>query len=122
MRIPTLAVLAAVLASSGALTCRAEYTPEVKRLPTEPVWEAHLANFNEVSYDAEAEKLLAAYEKASGHLIAPGAKKKVGLKIYSDSGPGMATPTALVKAVIASLERRGYKHGDIFPVGLHQLR
>ena len=122
MRIFTIAALALALASAGATPCRAEYTPEMKRLPKEPVWEAHLKGFTEADYDTAVERLIAAYEKASGHAIAPGAKKKVGLKIYSDSGPGMATPTALVKAVIASLERRGYQNNNIFLVGLNQLR
>jgi hypothetical protein len=34
----------------------------------------------------------------------------------------METPTGLVRAVIASLERRGYRNNDIFLVGLNQLR
>ncbi|HYP16574.1 MAG TPA: DUF362 domain-containing protein, partial [Opitutus sp.] len=54
--------------------------------------------------------------------LAPGEKKKVGLKIYTDSGPGMATPVPLVKAVIAALERRGFEPKNIFLVGLNQLR
>lgn len=112
----------ALLASAGAPTLRAEFTPEVKRAPTEPVWQAHLQGFDDKDYDAEVEKLISAYEKASGHKIVPGAKKKVGLKIYSDSGPGMATPTALVKGVISALERRGYANNKIFLVGLNQLR
>ena len=122
MRISTLAALVALLASAGAPTLRAEFTPEVKRAPTEPVWQAHLQGFDDKDYDAEVEKLISAYEKASGHKIVPGAKKKVGLKIYSDSGPGMATPTALVKGVISALERRGYANNKIFLVGLNQLR
>jgi hypothetical protein len=46
----------------------------------------------------------------------------VGLKIYADSGPGLATPIPLVKAVIAALQRRGYTQSEIFLVGLNQLR
>ena len=122
MRISHLAALAVLAAAAAAPALRAEFTPEVKRAPTEPVWQARLPSFSEGDYDVEVEKLIAAYEKASGHRIAPGAKKKVGLKIYSDSGPGMATPTALVKAVISSLERRGYANKDVFLVGLNQLR
>ena len=122
MRISSIAALAVLIASVPASVLRAEYTPEVKRAPTEPVWRAHLPGYGEPDYDAEVEKLIAAYEKATGHTIAPGAKKKVGLKIYSDSGPGMATPTALVKAVISALEKRGYANNNIFLVGLNQLR
>jgi hypothetical protein len=122
MRISTLLALAAALGTVGAPLCRAEFTPEVQRLPKEPIWQAHLSDFSEADYDAEVEKLIASYEKATGHRITPGAKKKVGLKIYSDSGPGMATPTALVKGVIAALEKRGYQNKNIFLVGLNQLR
>jgi hypothetical protein len=121
MRILTFALAAAALAASGT-PARAEFTPEVQRLPKEPIWEAHLKTFGEADYDTEVEKLISAFEKANHHPIVPGAKKKVGLKIYSDSGPGMATPTALVHAVIASLERRGYANSNIFLVGLNQLR
>jgi hypothetical protein len=121
MRILTFAALAAALAAAAPAP-GADVTPPVQRPPKEPVWEAHLDSFSEVSYAAEVEKLISAYERASGRPIAPGAKAKVGLKIYSDSGPGMATPNALVHAVIGSLERRGYAQKNIFLVGLNQLR
>jgi hypothetical protein len=122
MRILPFAALAAALATAGAPAGRADITPEVQRAPTEPVWQAHLKDFGDADYDAGVEKLISAFETARAKAIAPGKKRKVGLKIYSDSGPGMATPTALVRAVIAALERRGYKNGDIFLVGLNQLR
>jgi len=116
--------LAALAAALGALApaARAEYTPEAKRLPKEPVWEAHLSDFSDSDYDRELEKLIGAYELGSHRKIRPGTKHKVGLKIYSDSGPGMATPTGLVKAMIAALQRRGYASSDVFLVGLNQLR
>ena len=66
--------------------------------------------------------LLSNFEHRSGRKLVPGAKKKVGLKIYADSGPGMATPIPLVKSVISALERRGFEKEDIFLVGLNQLR
>ena len=68
------------------------------------------------------EQLIAAYESATGHRLVPGAKGKVGLKIYADSGPGLATPIPLVKAVISALVRRGFEPQNIFLVGLNQLR
>jgi hypothetical protein len=122
MRFSTYAAVAAALGALAAPLCRAEFTPEVQRLPKEPVWQAHLGDFGDEDYNREVEKLIGAYERASGRRIVPGAKHKVGLKIYSDSGPGMATPTALVKGVIASLGRRGYGNNDVFLVGLNQLR
>jgi hypothetical protein len=95
-----------------------------KKTPSkrEPVWEARLETFGEQDYDFHVERLIEAWEKAAGKKLAPGAKGKVGLKIFTDSGPGMATPIPLVKAVIAAMERRGFKHQNIFLVGLNQLR
>ncbi len=90
--------------------------------PKEPVWDAHLANFDAGGYEKAVEALFSAYEKASGHKIAPRQKKRVGLKIYSDSGPGLATPIPLTLAVIDALERRGFEKTNIFLVGLNQLR
>jgi hypothetical protein len=122
MRFSQLVPLAALLALCGAAQSRADFTPTVQRAPTEPVWQAHLQGFEEADYDDAVEKLIASYEKATGHIIRPRLKKKVGLKIYSDSGPGMATPVPLVKAVILALRKRGYANQDIFLVGLNQLR
>jgi hypothetical protein len=118
------AVLALMLASSPALVCRGDVKPgpPAPAPASEPVWQAHLPAFGEADYAVAVERLIGAFEKDRGHPIVPGAKKRVGLKIYSDSGPGMATPVPLVRAVIAALERRGYANKDIFLVGLNQLR
>lgn len=97
-------------------------TPEGVRPAAEPVWETQLPDFSPGSYDAKVEELLAQFESATGRKLVPGEKKKVGLKIYADSGPGMATPLPLVRAVIRSLERRGFATENIFLVGLNQLR
>jgi hypothetical protein len=94
----------------------------ISRKPTEPIWQARLPDFSEASYDKDVEELFRAFETKSGRKLVPGAKKRVGLKIYADSGPGMATPVALTKAVIAALERRGFEHQNIFLVGLNALR
>jgi hypothetical protein len=88
----------------------------------EPVWETRLAGFDEATYERQVEKMVSAFEKAAGRKLVPGAKRKVGLKIYADSGPGLATPVPLVKGVIAALKRRGFEHTDIFLVGLNALR
>jgi hypothetical protein len=89
---------------------------------SQPILEARLAAFDDAAYSAQVEALLVRFEKMSGHALKPGAKKKVGLKIYTDSGAGLATPQPLVRAVIAALERRGFKTENIFLVGLNQLR
>lgn len=91
-------------------------------LPPPIVFEARLRGFSAADYDTAVEKLLARLESAAGRKIAPLTKGKVGLKLYCESGPGLATPVALTRAVIAALERRGYAAGDIFLVGLNQRR
>ena len=96
--------------------------PVGPRAPREPVWQARLARFDALNYDRAVEALISSYERASHHRLAPGPKKRVGLKIYTDSGPGLATPIPLVKAVIAALERRGFENRNIFLVGLNQMR
>jgi hypothetical protein len=88
----------------------------------DPVWEARLSRFDQVNYDKAVEDLISAFERSSGHRLVPGLKKKVGLKVYTDSGPGLATPVPLVKAVIAALERRGFENKNIFLVVLNSLR
>jgi len=87
-----------------------------------PIWEIALGDFSQASYDRAVERIIRDFEGQSGWALVPGEKKKVGLKIYADSGPGMATPVPLVRAVIAALERRGFAKEDIFLVGLNQLR
>ncbi|MBI2516773.1 MAG: DUF362 domain-containing protein [Opitutae bacterium] len=90
--------------------------------PHQPVWDYTLPDFSDAAYRYAVEQMLQDFEHRTGRKLVPGAKKKVGLKIYTDSGPGLATPFPLVRAVIASLEARGYKTGDIFLVGLNALR
>jgi hypothetical protein len=90
--------------------------------PPQPVWDYLLPDFSDAAYRYAVEQMLQDFEKRTGRQLVPGAKRKVGLKIYTDSGPGLATPFPLVRAVIASLQARGYKTGDIFLVGLNALR
>jgi hypothetical protein len=118
--LPSFLLAAAITASSlaGAATTKA-----VPRTPSlDPVWQAQLPDFDTAAYDREVEALIQSFEKATGKKLVPGKKKKVGLKIYTDSGAGMATPVPLVRAVIHALERRGFEEHNIFLVGLNQLR
>lgn len=121
--LPFLLLSTAFLARAvPAIAADSAPAPAPKPPAIQPVWEARLANFSDEAYARQVEALFARFEAASGRKIAPGEKKKVGLKIYTDSGPGLATPVPLVKAVIAALERRGYQHQNIFLVGLNALR
>ncbi|AWI08108.1 DUF362 domain-containing protein [Ereboglobus luteus] len=114
------AILFSTMTLAAAAFARAADAPAPSGLT--PVWEATLPKFDAGAYDAKVELMLSKYEESTGRKLAPGPKKKVGLKIYTDSGPGMATPIALVKAVIAAMERRGFETENIFIVGLNQLR
>lgn len=86
------------------------------------VWEADLSAFDQPNYDRAVEELISHFEQATGHPVVPGPKKKVGLKVYTDSGPGLATPIPLVKAVMLALRRRGFEDKNVFLVVLNQLR
>ncbi len=112
--------------SLGLLPLLAARLPaaEVARAKPPPpiVWEARLGEFDRADYTAAVEKLFTKIETAAGRKIVPLEKHKVGLKIYAESGAGLATPIPLTQAVIAALERRGYAAGDIFLVGLNQQR
>ncbi|MDP3070856.1 MAG: DUF362 domain-containing protein [Opitutaceae bacterium] len=119
-------ISALLLGFALSLACSPAATPATGAKPappeTEPVWEARLAAFDEASYGQKVEKMIVAFETATGLKLVPGEKKKVGLKIYADSGPGLATPIPLVKAVINALKRRGFTNENIFLVGLNALR
>ncbi|MET0262494.1 MAG: DUF362 domain-containing protein [Rariglobus sp.] len=112
----------AILASSAAVRA-ADVAPASAARPVSPViWEAKVNGFSDETYAKRVEQLISQFEASVGQKLAPGEKRKVGLKIYADSGPGLATPLGLTKAVIAALERRGYEKADIFLVGLNQQR
>ena len=110
------------LALGGIARAGAADTAAPAKPAASPVLESELPGFGAADYAAAVEALFTRFEQLSGRRLAPGPKGKVGLKIYSDSGPGLATPLPLVEAVIAALERRGFKPGNIFLVGLSQLR
>jgi hypothetical protein len=109
----------------GALAPRLPAQPAAPAAPARvgpTVWEADLKNFEQADYTTAVEDLISRFEKARGKQLLPGPKRKVGLKVYTDSGPGLETPIPLVKAVIAALERRGFEDKNIFLVGLNALR
>jgi hypothetical protein len=115
-------MVAAAMSWAGVLPTRASETVAPPKPVPSPVLECELGSFRDQDYARAVEALFSQFEQTSGRRLVPGTKGKVGLKIYSDSGPGLATPIPMVKAVIAALERRGFKPGNIFLVGLSQLR
>jgi hypothetical protein len=86
----------------------------------DPVWEYPLKNFELRTYKQAVDRLFEAWEKKEGEAIHPGEKHKVGLKIYTAAGPGLATSKNLVRAVIGSLVDRGYAPNDIFLVDINK--
>jgi len=100
----------------------AEATAKPAPAVHQPVYEYKLPDFSDGSYRVAVEQMLQEFERKTGHPLVPGPKKKVGLKIYADSGPGLATPFPLIHAVCEALEKRGYMKENIFLVGLNPLR
>ncbi len=87
---------------------------------SDPVWEYAMKNFELRSYQTAVDTLFDEWEKNTGEAIEPGDKSKVGLKVYSASGPGLSTSKDLVRAVIGTLVDRGYAPSDIFLVDVNQ--
>lgn len=109
------ALLSALFAAAGLNAAEPVTAPGV-------VWEHSLSDFSDGAYRYAVEQTMQEVERTSGRPLTPGAKRKVGIKIYADSGPGLSTPFGLVRAVIAALEKRGFEKQDIFLVGLNPLR
>jgi len=120
-------VLAGLASATGGTTAPVP-SPVPVPAPVKDLWEAVLpvpapgAALASADYAAPVEGLIRAFEEQVGRGLTPGEKGKVGLKLYTDSGAGMATPQPLVHAVIEALMRRGYARENIFLVGLNQLR
>jgi hypothetical protein len=110
-------VFCALLACVAA---RAQSLWEVALAPLPPGTSPAMASPDH--YAGAVEALMQRFEEKVGRRLTPGEKRKVGLKLYAESGAGLATPQALVRAVIEALMRRGYAREEIFLVGLNQLR
>ncbi|RXK56201.1 DUF362 domain-containing protein [Oleiharenicola lentus] len=117
MRLPALPSLLCLVLLAAPLLRAADATPAVA-----PLFEHRLNDFSDADYRYAVEQTIQEFERSSGRSLVPGAKKKAGIKIYADSGPGLATPFGLVRAVITALEKRGFEKQDIFLVGLNPLR
>ncbi len=86
------------------------------------VWTFPMPAFSEERYRQGVERLLESFEETTGRRLVPGERGRVGLKIYTNSGPGLATPVPLVRAVVGSLENRGYSREDVFLVDVSRYR
>lgn len=95
---------------------------EIRPPGSNRVFEANLHDFSPEQYVAAVEKLIATFEKVHERRLVPGARRKAGLKVYADSGAGLATPPDLVRAVIQALERRGFRRDELFLIDLSAAR
>lgn len=77
------------------------------------VLQTRLNSFDVKNYNAAVSAMFSAFEKNSGKSLKRGSKGRVGLKIYTNSGAGLATPKNLIDAVVRQLQRRGYAAEDI---------
>ena len=78
------------------------------------VWEYTMPDFGDDAYQAGVKTLLRSFEERTGKYLVPRQKGRVGIKIYTNSGLGLATPRSLVKAVIDELVDRGFDRRQIF--------
>jgi hypothetical protein len=86
------------------------------------VWEWRFGEERDRDYPRAVEELFASFEEIRARPLEPGASGRVGLKVYTQSGPGLATPRDLVRAVVVSLERRGFERENIFLVDQSRFR
>ena len=78
--------------------------------PSNRVFKFQIEDFDLNNYTAAVENLLGIYERTQEMSFKPGEKGKVGLKVYSNSGPGLSTPANLVEAVVQSLVKLSLIH------------
>lgn len=82
--------------------------------------EENLANFSEEAYQQAVEAALTRFESERGVPLVPGATRKIGLKTYTYSGPGLCTRLPLLRSLILALEKRGFKREDMMIVDFHE--
>ena len=105
-----ISIFAIILSFAVSGTLQAQDSAKNMR---DTVFECGVPEWNDEAYKKSVSSLFSAFEKQRGEKIKKGAKGKVGIKVYTNSGAGHHTPKALVDAVIAQLEKRGYKKSDI---------
>ncbi len=108
----------------GTFSLNADFwdSEEERKKNSKIVWQYKLRKFSQKEYSRSVKALFRNFESTTGYSLRPGDKKKVGLKIYTNSGTGIATPKPLVKAVINSLMDRGYEKSDIFILDHSELK
>ena len=126
------AILCPVFAQNGENSEKLSAKPQTPPQPfaaysakfRDVVYEYAMQNFSDSEYENAVGAVFSATESALGKPIRPAKFGKVALKIYTNSGGGLATPQALVDAVIKELNLRGYANKNIAIVDMrrHYLR
>ena len=120
--------LALPLLLLSAATGHCAYGQDEEAKPFDPekmrgeIFECRVSDWTQDDYDRAVAAMFRAYEKSYGAKIRKGEKGRVGIKVYTNSGAGMATPVELTEAVIDQLERRGYKRGDVTIVDMSRRK
>jgi len=84
------------------------------------LWRWEMADFSAEEYRLGVQSLFQHYEEQAQFLLRPGEFKRVGLKIYTNSGAGLATPKPLVHAVVEQLRKRGFSSQQMFLLDQNQ--
>jgi len=120
----SVAGLALLLAADSRLGAQGELDMFADALPppSDTVFEYNLRGFSVGDYRNAVEDSLSLFEQMAGRRLERGERGRVGLKVYSDSGPGLSTPEALVEAIVQILEQRGYDRSEVFIMGMSARR
>ncbi|MBR6388539.1 MAG: DUF362 domain-containing protein [Opitutales bacterium] len=86
------------------------------------LFECRLAGFSEKDYAQAVSALFLDFENEALRRIKPAKRGKVGIKIYTNSGMGLATPKNLVLAVVGELEKRGFERKNICLVDMSKRK
>lgn len=87
------------------------------RAATDPrglLLEHPLEDFSDATYAKATEAILAGFESRTGVTLGPGQRGRCAIKLSTQSGAGLSTPKALVRAVADALVRRGFARDKIF--------
>jgi len=78
------------------------------------LWDWTLEDFRRESYRKGISSLFTEYEQFTGRKLVAGEHNQVGLKVFTASGPGLATPLLLVDGVVDELMARGFGKSNLF--------
>ncbi|MBN1404774.1 MAG: DUF362 domain-containing protein [Opitutales bacterium] len=112
-------LLAAILCASP-LKAAFWLDNEERSLFLNMVYAHAMPEFSAERYEEAVRWVLGSFEVRTGKKLAPGEKRLVGLKVYTNSGEGLETPHNLVRAVIKQLQVRGYTKDEIFILDVGQ--